>query len=313
MGYAAFNIVRLAQIRDFVAVVDAGSISAAARLLGVSQPGLTKSIRSLETELAVSLLQRTPRGVLMTRYGRAFYARARAAHSELDKAHQELVQMSGVHSGKVAIGFGPMAAALVVPRAVQQFRERYPAVELRLLEGFVHALMPLVRDETLDMMIGPRFPGNRIDPALRYRPIFHNDQIIVVRRGHPQARPRSIVDLADACWLSFEPRAVIDRVLVALGLPGARQLIQCESLNVMVALLADTDMLAVTSRRLLSMPQAGVALQEISTTVRMPPMTTGLFVRADAPLTPAAAAMAKALVEIGRALPAGEATTARRR
>ena len=113
MGYAAFNIVRLTQIRDFVAVVDAGSISAAARLLGVSQPGLTKSIRSLETELAVSLLQRTPRGVLMTRYGRAFYARARAAHSELDKAHQELVQMSGVHSGKVAIGFGPMAAALV--------------------------------------------------------------------------------------------------------------------------------------------------------------------------------------------------------
>ena len=73
----------------------------------------------------------------------------------------------------------------------------------------------------------------------------------------------------------------------------------------MVALLADTDMLAVTSRRLLSMRQAGVALQEISTTERMPPMTTGLFVRADEPLTPAAAAMAKALVEVGRALPAG--------
>lgn len=303
---------KLAQVRDFVAVVDAGSISAAARLLGVSQPGLTKSIRGLEAELAVSLLQRTPRGVALTRYGRAFYARARAAHSELDKAHQELRQMSGVHSGRVAVGFGPLAAALVVPKAVQRFREQYPTVELRLLEGFAHALMPLTRDETLDIMVGPRLPGQHLDPAFRYRPIFHNDQIVVSRRGHPLSRAKSIVQLADACWLSFEPRTVIERVLASLGLAGTREVIQCESLNVMVALLAETDMLAVTSRRLLSMPQAGAALQEIGTAERMPPMTTGLFVRADAPLTPAAAVMAKVLAEIGRALPASEATTARR-
>ena len=142
--------------------------------------------------------------------------------------------------------------------------------------------------------------------------MFHNDQIVVVRRGHPQARARSIAELADACWLSFEPRTVIERALVAFGLPGARQIVQCESLNVMVALLTCTDMLAVTSRRLLSIPHAGVALQEIRTAERLAPMTTGLFVRGDAPLTPAAAAMAKALVDVGRALPSGEATTARR-
>ena len=303
---------RLTQIRDFVAVVDAGSISAAARLLNVSQPGLTKSIGNLEAELAVSLLQRTPRGVSLTRYGRAFYARARAAHSELDKAQQELAQLAGGHTGKVAIGFGPLAAALVLPQAVQRFRHQYPTVELRLLEGFAHALMPLTRDETLDMMIGPRLPGRGADPSVRYRPIFSNDQIVVGRRGHPLARARSINELAEVCWLSFEPRAAIDRVLVALGLTGARELIQCESLNVMVALLADTDMLAVTSRRMLSLPQAGASLLEVRTAERMPPMTTGLFTRADAPLTPAAAAMAKALVEIGRELPLSEATATRR-
>lgn len=299
---------RLTQIRDFLAVVDAGSISAAARFLNVSQPGLTKSIGSLEAELAVSLLQRTPRGVSLTRYGRAFYARARAAHSALDKAQQELAQLAGGHTGKVAIGFGPLAAALVLPPAVQRFREQYPTVELRLLEGFAHALLPLMRDETLDMMIGPRFAGHRADPSLRYRPIFTNDQIVVVRRGHPLACARSINELAEMCWLSFEPRAVIDRVLVTLGLTGARELIQCESLNVMVALLADTDMLAVTSRRVLSLPQAGASLLEIRLAERMPHMTTGLFTKADAPLTPAAAAMAKGLVEIGRELPVSQAT-----
>ena len=74
---------RLTQIRDFVAVVDAGSISSAARTLGVSQPGLTKSIAALEAELNVALLRRTPRGISLTRFGRAFHARAHAAHSEV--------------------------------------------------------------------------------------------------------------------------------------------------------------------------------------------------------------------------------------
>ncbi len=176
---------RLTQIRDFIAVVDAGSITAAARALGVSQPGLTKSIGGLEAELAVALLQRTPRGVSLTRYGRAFYARARAAHSELEKAQQELVQLAGADSGQVAVGFGPLAAALILPAATLRFRERYPDVQLRLLEGFAHALIPLTRDETLDMTVGPRLPGDTLDAGLRFRPVFHNEQVVVCRRGHP--------------------------------------------------------------------------------------------------------------------------------
>lgn len=291
---------RLTQIRDFVAVADAGSISAAARALNVSQPGLTKSIGRLEAELAVQLLQRTSRGITLTRSGRAFYARARAAHSELDKAQQELQQLAGLQSGRVAIGFGPLAAALVVPAVVEKFRQRYPDVELRLLEGFAHALVPLLRNEMLDIMIGPKFPGQRPDTAMRYRPVFHNQQIVVGRRGHPLARARSIGDFEGACWLSFEPRPVVDRVLLGLGLAGARQSIQCESLNVMLALLSRTDMIAITSSRMLALPHAAGILQEIRTPARLAPMTTGIFVRADVPLTRPAAAMAKLLVDTGR-------------
>jgi DNA-binding transcriptional LysR family regulator len=295
---------RLSQIRDFVAVVDAGSISAAARSLGVSQPGLTKSLGALEAELNVSLLQRSPLGVSLTRYGRPFYARARAAHSELQKARDEVVQLAGERSGQVALGFGPLAAALVLPGAVSKFHAQFPQVEVRLMEGFAHAVMPLVRDQTLDMALGPRLPGYSRDAALKFRPIFSNEQVVVARKGHPLAGARSIAELAEAHWLSFEPRPVVDRVLAALGLPGARKLMQCESLNVLVAVLAASDLLAVASRRLLTLPQSGKALQEIAISERIPPMTTGLYTRADTPLTRPAAAMAKLLVEFGRTLPA---------
>lgn len=295
---------RLSQIRDFVAVVDAGSISAAARSLGVSQPGLTKSIGSLEAELNVSLLQRSPLGVSLTRYGRSFYARARAAHSELEKARQEVVHLAGERSGQVAVGFGPLAAALVLPGAVSSFHAQFPEVEVRLMEGFAHAVIPLVRDETLDMALAPRLPGYSSGAALKFRPIFNNEQIVVARKGHPLAGARSIAELSQAHWLSFEPRPVVDRVLTAVGLPGARRLMQCESLNVLVAVLGSSDLLAVASRRVLTLPQSGKALQEIPIRERVPPMTTGLYTRSDTPPTRAAAAMAKLLVEFGRSLPA---------
>jgi DNA-binding transcriptional LysR family regulator len=73
---------RLAQLRDFVQIV-AGSIRAAARARGVSQPTLSKALRSLEDELGNQLVQRTAQGILLTRSGRVFLARARAVPSEL--------------------------------------------------------------------------------------------------------------------------------------------------------------------------------------------------------------------------------------
>lgn len=99
---------RLSQVRDFVAVADAGSITAAARALGVSQPGLTKSIGSLEAELNVPLFLRSARGVSLTRYGSAFYARARAAHGELEKARSDVMQLAGGASGRVRSASVPL-------------------------------------------------------------------------------------------------------------------------------------------------------------------------------------------------------------
>ncbi len=294
---------RLSQIRDFIAVVDAGSISSAALSLGVSQPGLTKSIGTLEAELNVSLLQRSPRGVSLTSYGRAFYSRAHAAHAELEKARQDVAQLAGARSGQVAVGFGPLAAALVVPAAAVQFQLRFPQVELRLLEGFAHAVIPLVRDQTLDMALAARFAGNRGDAALKFRPIFSNEQVVVGRKGHPLGASRSIQELAQVHWLSFEPRAVVIRQLSNLGLRTPVQVTQCESLNVLVAIMAGSDMLALASRRILTLPASGGALAELHRLERIPPMTTGLYVRADTPLTPAAGALARLMVDLGRQLP----------
>ena len=145
---------RLTQIRDFLAVVECGSIRAAARMLGVSQPTLTKSIQSLETELHVQLLGRSVRGILPTPSGRAFFARARVAQSELRKAEEEAAQLGGSSTGSVAFGMGSVGVALILPAAIGRFRLQFPRARVRVVEGVAHALLPSVRDETLDFAFG---------------------------------------------------------------------------------------------------------------------------------------------------------------
>jgi DNA-binding transcriptional LysR family regulator len=294
---------RLKQIHNFVAVVESGSIRAAARKLGVSQPAITKSVRGLEAELHVQLVQRTPHGVVPTRSGRAFFERARVAHAELRKAEEEATQFEG--EGSVAFGVGPVAAILIAPEAVARFRHQFPRARVRVVEGLAPALLPLVRNATLDFAMGPRLDV-KLDPAFAFRPLYRADHLVVARKGHPLRNARSLAELAEADWLSLtgigQSSTPLDRMFSSAGLSAPRQVVQCESYNTVVAMVAKTDMLAIIARLLLAEPFARNVLEEIAIAETMPSLNVGMFTRADAPLTAAAAAMAKAVTAATRAL-----------
>lgn len=85
----------LAQIRYFVAVAEEGHLGRAAQRLHVSQPPLTRQIRSLEQELGVPLFERTPRGMRLLSSGEALLARARRILAEVDAAIGEASRAEG--------------------------------------------------------------------------------------------------------------------------------------------------------------------------------------------------------------------------
>jgi LysR family transcriptional regulator, regulator of abg operon len=294
--------VRLAQVRDFVAVIEHGSINGAARALAVSQPAVTKSIKALERELQVQLLQRTTRGVLPTAYGRAFYLRARVAQSELRRGRQEIEQLAGGGGGVVAFGTGPIAAATIVPEAVSAFHAQFPRADVRVVEGFPQGLLARVRDETLDFLIGPRFPQLRVEAGISFRPLFQHQLVIGCRHGHRLASVRTLAELVQAAWLCFEPRELLDEIFSDLGLPLPRPVIQCESHNAFLTLLARTDMVGILPRRILAEEGVRRTLREIKIAEPLRAHTVGMFARADAPLTSLAQAMAKELGRAGRRL-----------
>jgi LysR family transcriptional regulator, regulator of abg operon len=293
---------RLSQIRDFVAVVESGGIRAAARKLGVSQPAVTRSVRALEAELHARLLRRTPTGVVPTQPGRALFARARAAQAELRKAEEEVDQL-GQAAGSVAFGVSP-TSAMMVPDAIARFREQFPQTQIRIAEGLPQLLIPMVRDETLDFAICRRALV-KVDSGLAFRPLLRNDFAVVARKGHPLENARSLADLVEASWISLLPVDAPDGPFASAfsptGLPAPRQVIQCESYNTAIGLIAKTDMVGFLSRQLLADSLLGDFLREIPVTEPLPSFSVGMFTRTGTPHTQAGAAMSRAVIAAARA------------
>jgi len=293
---------RLSQIRDFVAVVESGGIRAAARKLGVSQPAITRSVRSLEAELHARLLRRTPTGVVPTQPGRALFARARAAQAELRKAEEEVDQL-GQSTESVAFGVSP-TSAMMVPDAIARFRMQFPQARVRIAEGLPTSLIPMVRDETLDFAICRR-ALLKLDSGLAFRPLLRNDFVVVARKGHPLEKAGSLAQLVDASWISLLPLDAPDGPFASAfspaGLSVPKQVIQCESYNTAIGLIAKSDMIGFLSRQLLSDSILGDFLREVPVAEPLPSFAVGLFTRTGTPLTQVASAMAKAVISAARA------------
>lgn len=286
-----------ARLGDFLDILEAGSIRAAARLSGTSQPALTKSLRKLESELGVALFDRTPTGVIPTPFGQTLARRARAVRHELRLAGDEIAALAGGGPGSVAFGIGTASAILLVPAVTTQLRRQYPDLRIRIREGLPHTLLPLLRDRSLDFFLGARM-AETADPAIRFQPLFNSQRCVVVRRGHPLATARTLADLRGAEWLSLPALPVLEPAAAWAGM--ARQMVECESPQSFAALLAETDMIGLVSRRLVADAIARGTFVELALQDPLPVFRVGLYQRRDTTPTPAAAAAMRILSQRAR-------------
>lgn len=292
---------RLNQIRDLIAVSEAGSLRAAARRIGISQPAMSKSLAELEREFQAQLLTRSSRGVALTAAGRAFVARARVVQGELRKVQEDLAALRGGTEGTVAFGIGPAIGLPLTPGAMARFRAERPSARVRIREGMRNALLPLVRDETLDFAVTEL--ADATEPGLHFRPLFRLDLAVTARKGHPLARATSLSDLEQAPWLFFYPPGAggaLERAFGAAGLSSPNGVVHCESYITALTLIAQTDLLGLVPPETIEHPMAHRYIQRIPVRESIPRPRIGIFTRADTPLSPTAALMMQALVSVAR-------------
>src|SRR3954451_12681848 len=144
------------QLTCFVAVVDEGSFTRAARAVGIAQPSLTQHIRALEEELNGRLLERLPRGVALTPAGRALLPEARAAVRAVERGRRGARSALALEAGELEIATVLSMAVGLLPRYIKRWHEQYPEVGIRLHEFSHRSLLEdAVEQGVADFAIGP--------------------------------------------------------------------------------------------------------------------------------------------------------------
>lgn len=155
----------LRTLRYFVAIADAGSLTAAADALSIAQPALTRQMHDLERELGVDLLLRTPRGVHMTKAGAALYQSAQRMLAEARKIRAQLEQPTAAAAASVTLGASPTLSRVLVPGIFEQFQRSIGGVALTVREGFTPTLVDWLQKGVIDLALitgGSASTGRRI-------------------------------------------------------------------------------------------------------------------------------------------------------
>src|SRR3954468_16380506 len=196
---------RLRQLECFVALVEEGSFTRAARRLGITQPSLSQQVRTLERELGGPPLERLPRGPRPTAAGRARLPEARPALRAVERGARSARAVLEVGTGELEIATVLSLAVGFLPRTIQVWHERYPGVAIRLHE-FRHRrlLEQALREGVGDLAIGPR-PLQDWEGPLEV--VDWEEFVIVLPAGDPLARRKNVrlEELASRNWVLYHP------------------------------------------------------------------------------------------------------------
>jgi LysR family transcriptional regulator for bpeEF and oprC len=155
---------QMAAMRAFSRVVEVGTFTRAAQMLGMPKPTLTKLIQGLEAHLRTKLLNRTTRRVTVTADGAAYYERAARILADVDELDGSMSLSQASPKGRLRIDISASLAMLIMIPALPQFHARYPDIQIDL--G--------VTDRPVDLI------GENVDCVVRAGEI--TDQSLIARR-----------------------------------------------------------------------------------------------------------------------------------
>lgn len=211
----------LRQLESFREVVRAGSFTAAAKRLHMTQPAVSLHIKSLEQELGARLMDRDGKGVRLTAEGQLLLTAADLAFAALEDGARRIREHAEPERGRVVLACGDTVALHLLPPVLGAFRKAWPLADVAILNHGSHEILERVLGREADVGVITRPP--RLDAALWVRNLRRDPLRLVLPADHPLAGAPTTrrEDLADVPAVLLarpaETRAVIDRALREVG------------------------------------------------------------------------------------------------
>lgn len=162
----------LRELRNFMRVARAGSVSKAAKELRLAQPALSRQIRKLEQELGVALFSRHGRGVRLSTSGSLLLERAETIAHLVHETSEEIREARSPGRSRITLGAPPAAGRIVIPTFVERFQRVWPHTTLHIREGVASMLQEWLLEKRIDFAIlhnPPHLEGLNIRPILNER------------------------------------------------------------------------------------------------------------------------------------------------
>jgi DNA-binding transcriptional LysR family regulator len=215
-------VLDIRKLRVLLAVVESGSMTAAADDLGYTPSAVSQHVAALEREAGTPLLERVGRGVRPTAAGRLLAEHTAPVLARLAEAEAALADLMAGRIGRLGVTFFPTAGASLVPPAVAEFRRLHPAVELELRVAEPAEAIGALLARTTDVAVvvaGSDQPANT-----HWQHLLDDPYHIVLPRAHPLAE-RPVLDLAaiaDEPWVNTAsvPGPCLQAISAACELAG---------------------------------------------------------------------------------------------
>ncbi|HEY6996027.1 MAG TPA: LysR family transcriptional regulator [Xanthobacteraceae bacterium] len=201
---------KLHDLHVLMAVIQAGSMSKAARVLNTTQPAVSRSIADLEDAIGVRLLDRGRHGAEPTEYGRALLDGGTAMFDDLRQAVKKIEFLADPTVGEVKVGAPDPIIMGLLPAVLDRLRRKYPGISVQVTPAVTGAQQYSdLRERKLDLYLGRITPP--IEEDIHVEILFHDHIMIVAGPKSRWARPRTIKpsELADEPWVLPRPDSTV--------------------------------------------------------------------------------------------------------